>query len=91
MSFPTHFECACGELFLCDEAFTAFVQDEGILRLCPRCGSEDLEDAWLCERCGIRRADEEGTDLCHVCFAEEDKADAMWDQAKEGHWADSSP
>jgi RNA polymerase subunit RPABC4/transcription elongation factor Spt4 len=81
VSGPTHLACKCGELFPADEAqiahsresaefWGAIVAHETELAHCPTCDSDELDDVWLCERCLIRRADEEGTDLCRVCAVE---------------------
>lgn len=95
MSDATHFCCLkCAEVFEKAEAtqgierYTSEMHGQvayhaQIYNVCPFCESDELEDAWLCELCGIRRADVEGTDCCAVCMAEEEKLGAMWDQANE--------
>lgn len=76
----THFICQCGEFFPKDEASYVNWTE---CALCPACDSDELDDAWMCEHCLMRRADESGTDLCTVCAREEEKLAAMWDQNKE--------
>lgn len=95
MSFPepSHYVCRCGEFFPCSDAThidSPYVSEfwgaqgvsEGYIPACPNCG-EDVDEAWLCDVCQVRRADVEGADMCSICLAEEYKADAQLDQAKE--------
>ncbi len=102
----THFACLCGELFAQDEALIencpepsefwgASMLRAGHVPLCPHCGGEQLEDAWMCPDCGIRRI-AEGLDQCNVCFAiTEAEQDANVTRAKElerelnRHWTDT--
>lgn len=83
----THFACSCGDLFPRDEAIEGAPDKYGYVPLCPSCNSEELDDAWLCERCLIRRADESGTEYCGVCYAEMEKEMADRVEKIEGELA----
>lgn len=51
---------------------------------CPNCASENVTEVFYCENCLIRVATEEGTDLCKVCYAEQEaEQDANVKRIKE--------
>jgi hypothetical protein len=81
----SHYCCGnCAEIFERNEAIGHYVSGDGFATCCPHCDSEQLDDCFMCELCGIRRATEEGTDMCAVCYAlNEAEQDANVARCKE--------
>jgi len=63
-------ELGVREVYEDAEFWGAQVRRAEVVTLCPRCGSEDIEEVECCEHCGLNPP-VEGGDYCEGCEAEE--------------------